>query len=175
MYCVIIAAGTGGMLSAVRQLSQLFKTGSEIDCRAAHGRGTYYTISCLSLPISFALLLVYIFVAYTYITHTTLHYTKRTKINNLTRKFILLLQYKSHLADLAVGLAIACYRYLFWGQVSVLKGRGYRRGLFFLFFREFFFFFFLLKYIQIYTIISSKSPLLVQFFRFYKLHWPKHL
>ena len=62
MYCVIIAGGTGGMLSAVRQLSQLFTRRSEIDCRAARGRGTYYTISCLSLPISFALLLVSIFV-----------------------------------------------------------------------------------------------------------------
>ena len=65
MYCVIIAGGTGGMLSAVRQLSQLFTTRSEIDCRAARGRGTYYTISCLSLPISFALLLVSIFVGST--------------------------------------------------------------------------------------------------------------
>ena len=35
--------------------------------------------------------------------------------------------------------------------------------------------FFLLKYVQIYNIISSKPPLLVKFLRFYKLHWPKHL
>ena len=44
-------------------------------------------------------------------------------------------------------------------QAVSLKGRGYRRGLFFYF----------------YTIISSKPHLLVQFLRFYKLHWPKHL
>ena len=39
----------------------------------------------------------------------TLHYTKTAKIKNLTRKFIRLLQYKIHLSDLEVGLAIQCY------------------------------------------------------------------
>ena len=41
MYCVTIAAGMGGMLSAARQLNQLFTKRSEIDYRAARGRGAY--------------------------------------------------------------------------------------------------------------------------------------
>ena len=67
MYCVTIAVITGGMLSAVRQLSQLFTKLSEIDCRATRGRGTYYTISCLNLSAGFALLLVSIFVGESYL------------------------------------------------------------------------------------------------------------
>ena len=102
MYCVIIAGGTGGMLSAVRQLSQLFTRRSEIDCRAARGRGTYYTISCLSLPISFALLLVSIFVATAAVVALVKMYGSSRRVSFLNTRYISI--YISKMAALTVHI-----------------------------------------------------------------------